>query len=307
MNNLIKPNMKRTIFEGTVNGEKFDNVQAYNARVNELIQSGELVSASTSTRVEEYEHSGYCRTCDDTPSLESTLTTTAENLPWERDCTDCVDPFEDDECSFYPYLDEDDPFYLDLLVTEHHDTNVEALNEVARVFEKSKRYIIDALEDPDTDIDTKKEYLEDLKEIIEDLVGDKKSTLDSIKSIDDKITGINDELEKFHKECEDKVEKLAKERYVLTESKPVIDAFLDFYRGVQSDTILSIKADQAKCKCGGKECQCDKNKNDVEKYKGVEIPDNKAVAECKEVQPQRELNDLSSILDRIFGPFKGLN
>lgn len=300
--------MKRTIFEGTVNGEKFDNVQAYNARVNELIQSGELVSASTSTRVEEYERSGYCRTCDDTPSLESTLTTTAENLPWERDCTECVDPFEDDECSFYPYLDEDDPFYLDLLVTEHHDTNVEALNEVARVFEKSKRYIIDALEDPDTDIDTKKEYLEDLKEIIEDLVGDKKSTLDSIKSIDDKITGINDELEKFHKECEDKVDKLAKERYVLTESKPVIDTFLDFYRGVQSDTILSIKADQAKCKCGGKECQCDKNKNDVNNNKkpivGLDV-DNRIDTGIKESQPQR-VDDLHSILERIFGPFRGI-
>lgn len=298
--------MKRTIFEGTVNGEKFDNVQAYNARVNELIKAGELVSASTSTRVEEYERSGYCRTCDDAPSVEGTLTTTAENLPWECDCTNCVDPFEDDECSFYPYLDKDDPFYLDLLVTEHHDTNVEALNEVARVFEKSKRYIIDTLEDPDTDVDTKKEYLEDIKDIIEDLVGDKKCTLDSIKSIDEKIEDINDELGRFHKECEEKVNRLAQERYVLTESKPVIDTFLDFYRGVQSDVILSIKDDQTKCKCGEKDCQCDKNKNDVEKYKGVEISSNKVATECKEVHPQLELNNLTSILDRIFGPYRGL-
>ena len=39
--------MKKTIFEGIVNGEKFDNVQAYNARVNELMETGEFVEASS--------------------------------------------------------------------------------------------------------------------------------------------------------------------------------------------------------------------------------------------------------------------
>jgi hypothetical protein len=291
--------MKRTIFEGTVNGEKFDNVQAYNARVNELIQSGELVSASTSTRVEEYEHSGYCRTCDDTP--------TSDNLPWERgcDCTECGDPFEDDELSFYPYLDQDDPFYLDLLVTEHHDTNVEALNEVDRVFSKCKRYIIDALEDPDTDLKTKKNYLEDIKDIISSLVDDKKDTLASIKSIDEKITEVNNELERFHKECEEKVDRLAEERYVLTESKPFTEMFLDFYRGIESEVILNIKESE-KCKCDGN-CTCDKdkNKNDKEKYKGVDISDNKVSTECKQVKPQVE-TDLNKILEKIFGPFNGI-
>lgn len=300
--------MKRTIFEGTVNGEKFDNVQAYNARVNELIQSGELVSASTSTRVEEYNRTGYCRTCDDTPSVEGTITTTADNLPWEGgyEC-DCCDPFEDDELSFYPYLDQDDPFYLDLLVTNHRETNKEALAEVVRVFEKCARYIIDTLEDPDTDLETKESYLEDLKEIIEDLVGDKNDTIKSIKSIDDKIEEIVEKERRFRQECDNQIEELRDERFILTESNPVIDKFLEFYRSIQSDVILNIKhtTEKDKCTCGGN-CTCNKNQNDLDKCKGVEISDNQVTTECKEVHPQLELNNLTSILDRIFSPYRGL-
>ena len=260
-------------------------------------------SASSNTRVEEYNRTGYCRTCDDTPSVEGTLTTTADNLPWENDCEcDCCDPFEDDELSFYPYLDQDDPFYLDLLVTNHRETNKEALAEVVRVFEKCARYILDALEDPDTDLETKENYLEDIKDIIGSLVEDKNDTIKGIKSIDDKINEIVEKERAFRKECDDQIEELRAERLILTESNPVIDKFLEFYRGVQSDVLLNIKhtTEKGKCTCGGN-CTCDKNKNDVDKYKGVEISGNKVATECKQVNPQVE-TDLNKILEKIFGP-----
>lgn len=301
--------MKRTIFEGTVNGEKFDNVQDYNARVNELIQAGELVSASTSTRVEEYEHSGYCRTCDDAPSVEGTLTTTADKLPWECDCDcgcdcDCEEctctcteqlPWEDDDLSFYPYLDKDDPLYLDVLVTDHRETNREALAEVSHVFEKCKRYIIDALEDPDTDVESKKNYLEDIKEIVENLVADKKDTLEAIKKVEKKA----EDLEKEYKE---KLQAIDRDRFILEESRPVIDAFLDFYRGVESDIILNIKENTHRPKL------VFQNRNDVNNNKkpivDVDI-DNRIDTGIRESQPQR-VDDLHSILERIFGPFRGI-
>lgn len=221
--------MKRTIFEGTVNGEKFDNVQAYNARVKELMESGQFESASSSTRIEEYEHSGYVRPveddshCDCGCDCDECTCTCTEQLPWE-----------DEDLSFYPYLDKDDPLYLDLLVTDHRETNREALAEVSRVFEKCKRYIIDALEDPDTDIESKKNYLEDIKEIVENLAADKKDTLEAIKKVEKKA-------EDLKKEYEEKLQAIDRDRFVLEESRPVIDAFLDFYRGVESDIILNIK------------------------------------------------------------------
>lgn len=46
---LIKYHM-RTVFEGTINGRKFDNIQAYNAEMQRLIAAGEPVQASTCTK-----------------------------------------------------------------------------------------------------------------------------------------------------------------------------------------------------------------------------------------------------------------
>lgn len=296
--------MKRTIFEGTVNGEKFDNIQDYNARVKELMEIGQFESASSSTRVEEYEHSGYVRTCTDTPSIDGVLTTTADKLPWEKDCDcgcDCEEctcteqlPWEDEDLSFYPYLDEDDPLYLDILVTDHRETNREALAEVTRVFEKCKRYIIDALEDPDTDIESKKNYLEDIKEIVENLAADKKDTLEAIKKVEKKA-------EDLRKEYEEKLQAIDRDRFILEESRPVIDAFLDFYRSVEGDIILNIKENTHKPKL------VFQNRNDVNNNKktitGVDV-DNRIDTGIRESQPQR-VDDLQSILDRIFGPFRG--
>lgn len=299
--------MKRTIFEGTVNGEKFDNIQDYNDRVKELMETGQFESASSSTRVEEYEHSGYVRTCTDTPSIDGVLTTTADKLPWEKDCDcgcDCEEctctcteqlPWEDDDLSFYPYLDEDDPLYLDVLVTDHRETNREALAEVTRVFEKCKRYIIDALEDPDTDLESKKNYLEDIKEIVENLAADKKDTLEAIKKVEKKA-------EDLRKEYEEKLQAIDRDRFILEESRPVIDAFLEFYRSVEGDIILNIKENTHKSKL------VFQNRNDVNNNKktitGVDV-DNRIDTGIRESQPQR-VDDLQSILDRIFGPFRGV-
>jgi hypothetical protein len=291
--------MKRTIFEGTVNGEKFDNVQDYNARVKELMESGQFESASSSTRVEEYEHSGYVRAveddshCDCGCDCDECTCTCTEQLPWE-----------DDDLSFYPYLDKDDPLYLDLLVTDHRETNREALAEVSRVFEKCKRYIIDALEDPDTDIESKKNYLEDIKEIVEDLAADKKDTLEAIKKVEKKA----EDLENEYKE---KFLAIDRDRFILEESRPVIDAFLDFYRGVESDIILNIKENTHKPKMMSQKSWCS-NRNDVNNNKktitgtitGVDV-DNRIDTGIRESQPQR-VDDLQSILDRIFGPFRGV-
>ena len=41
--------MKKTIFEGTVNGTKFDNVQDYNNAITKALASGEPVNASSNT------------------------------------------------------------------------------------------------------------------------------------------------------------------------------------------------------------------------------------------------------------------
>ena len=276
--------MKRTIFEGTVNGERFDNIQEYNARVKELMESGKFESASSSTRVEEYDSNVCTRTVVDDSHCDC-------GCDCGCDCTcNCDEQFslDDDELSFYPYLEDDDPHYLDLLVTDHHNTNREALAEVLRVFEKCKRYIIDALEDPTLNIETKKNYLEDIKEIVEDLTDDKKDTLKAIKKLEKKA-------EYLKKEYEEKFLKIDKERFILEESRPVIDAFLDFYRGIECDVILNIKESTNKPK------SVFQNKK---KITDVNV-DNHIDTDIKVSHPQT-VTDLQDILERVFGPFRNV-
>ena len=48
--------MKKTIFEGTVNGAKFDNVQDYNNAIAQAIAKGEPINASSNTRTADEVH-----------------------------------------------------------------------------------------------------------------------------------------------------------------------------------------------------------------------------------------------------------
>ena len=48
--------MKKTIFEGTVNGAKFDNVQDYNNAIAQAIAKGEPIDASSNTRTADKIH-----------------------------------------------------------------------------------------------------------------------------------------------------------------------------------------------------------------------------------------------------------
>ena len=108
---------KKTVFTGVINGEMFDNVQAYNARMNELVAAGiEDICASSSTEIKFEE---------DTTNEYTTTTTQDVATPVDEDLT------------IYPYMCEDDPFYLDLLVTDDPVTNQEAYAEAQKKVEKA--------------------------------------------------------------------------------------------------------------------------------------------------------------------------
>ena len=104
---------------------------------------------------------------------------------------------------------------------------------------------------------------------------------------------------KRKKAYEEKLQAIDRDRFILEESRPVIDAFLEFYRSVEGDIILNIKENTHKPKL------VFQNRNDVNNNKktitGVDV-DNRIDTGIRESQPQR-VDDLQSILHRIFGPF----
>lgn len=58
---LNENNMKKNVFKGFINGQEFDNVNDYNARMNELISAGQDIQASTTTQVVDIEEE--CEEC----------------------------------------------------------------------------------------------------------------------------------------------------------------------------------------------------------------------------------------------------
>lgn len=259
---------KKTVFSGVINGEKFDNVADYNARMNELLSQGvENISAASSTEIrsvdDEVATSGFVST-DTVDKCPGTYTSATIELP------------EDEDLSFYPYMEDDDPFYLDLLVTEDSYINSEALKEVDDVFSKCYSYISNALNDPETDQETRKEYLEDIRDILNTINENYNTTHDAYAELDVKKQQL---VEKFNAEMAE----IDRDAEMLRAANSVIDIFTNFYKEVESAVVTSINThEETKCSCDDK-CTCENVKTS-----------------CEEVQPTTTY-DFNSLLDRIFG------
>ena len=251
---------KVTVFQGTVNGRNFDNVADYNAAITTLIEAGETdiqATSSTSIKTIEDEVSTAC-TADQCPGTCASVST---ELP------------VDEDLSFYPYMEDEDPFYLDLLVTNDPVKNCEAYNAAQKVLEKCYRYIKEALYNPDSCQCERKDYLADVQDIIYNIKKDMNDTEHAEKSIVAK-------REKLTKEYNEALKLLDNEEYVLNASMDVSKMFDAFYSDVENETLTAIKEFE-------KTNNCDKNV--------------KIFTDCVEKQPERVAN-LSDLLDKIFGP-----
>jgi uncharacterized protein YoxC len=258
---------KVTVFQGTVNGRNFDNVADYNAAITTLIEAGETdIQATSSTTIKNIE--------DPVEAGDYTTTCTNDCCPGGCNCTCC----EDEDLSYFPYMEEDDPFYLDLLATDDPVVNQEAYAEAQKVLEKCYRHITKTLNDPTIPTEKKEQYLLDIQDTISDIKSDIKDTVNAGKSIDAK-------REKLTRDYNIAMARLEEEEDILNASMDVARMFEAFYQDVENEALTAIKeSNRNKCTC--------KN-NDLNK--------NKIVTECKVTQPERVAN-LSDLLDKIFGP-----
>ena len=259
---------KKTVFTGVINGEKFDNVADYNARMNELLSQGvENISAASSTEIRSVD--------EDEVSSDYVSTCTADQCPGTR-TEASTEISEDEDLSFYPYMEDDDPFYLDLLVTEDSYINAEALKEVDDMFNKCHSYILEALDDPDTDQETRKEYLEDIRDILNTINENYNTTHNAYAELDSKKQKL---VEKFNAEMAE----IDRDAEMLRAANSVIDIFTNFYKEIESAVVASIDTHKkSTCTCTD-ECTCENVKT-----------------KCEEVQPTT-IYDFNSLLDRIFG------
>ena len=279
---------KKTVFTGVINGEKFDSVADYNARMNELLSQGvENISAASSTEIRNVDEnvatSGYVSTCtaDQCPGTCTSVSTSAS--------TELPEDFDED-ASFYPYMEDDDPYYLDLLATEDENINKEALEEASDVFDKSYDLIVEVLNNPETNNAEREEYLVNIDEIIENINKDILNTNNAKSMVEDKRNRLNAEFEAFKKKYEDELEKAKVEETVLNAATNVSNLFLDFYSAVKNEVHNAIKNHEANCRV-----------NRLSKVKRVESSDN-ITTTIRESSPQAEIKDFQKLMDSIFGP-----
>ena len=275
---------KVTVFKGTINGREFDTVEAYNAYMNELISKGVTnIQACSSTSIkcvdEEVNSSGYVSSCtaDQCPGTCTSVSTSASTEL----------PEEDEDVTFYPYMEDDDPFYLDLLVTDNKETNIDAYNEAQKQLEISYRNIVKALYNSDTTVEERKEYLADVNDIIANVKNDIADTNAAADKINVRRKNLANEFEKYRQNYESAIREMDIQMDILNDASRVTSMFKAFYEDVANETILSIK---------NKEEDINHNKNhktpcDCDKIKTV----------CNEIRPQT-VHDLNSLIDKIFGP-----
>lgn len=264
-NQLILDMEKVTVFKGCINGQEFDNVNDYNARMKELLDAGvENITASSSTSVKTVKESQDCKCGDEDPCPCSCEVCT---------CSNDLRPYGvyDEDASFYPYMDANDPYYLDLLVTEDPAVNAEALNTMEEVFTESYRYICDTLVDPKVSQQTRREYLTDVQTILSGLKDDHKHTKKALDSTVRKQAELRAQLKD-----------LESAENILRDALPVIERLDEFYRAVEYKTLEEItNADRSTEK---NECQCEQ----------------KVPTKCVETEKTR-VYDLNTIINTIFG------
>lgn len=319
MNNLNNRNMKRTIFEGVVNGEKFDNINDYNTRVKELMDSGKFESASSSTRVEEYETSGFQRVCNDLPSGTTTCTEIPTYCGKTSTTGETVSAVYDNELSMYPFVEND--FSLNILnnhITENMETNKEVIKKIEQVLNKCFPYIMDTLTDSTVDIVEKREYVNDVEVIIDCLAEFKNYANTVIGVIAEKQDKLNkeytDKIEELSNEYDKKCEELDNKLNVLKDGNSVINKLIEFYRDVQSSAFIVLKnvtansentckCEDGKCKCGNCNCKCEGGKCKCENGCKCEDDDQltKIVTSFVEKIPQGDPMPLTDLVNRIFG------
>lgn len=268
--------MKKTIFKGEVNGVKFDNVADYNKAITAAIENNTLRSANSSTEV--VEEKSTCSSCG------------CENCCC---CNDC-----DEDLTLYPYMDEDDPYYLDLLVTDNPETNFEAKSEAGKQFAKCGEYIKEVLNDNNCWMDNsvRLEYLEDLKEILKDLNRDEAANTESIARIEARREALLKARAEYERKLNKELDELDNKQTILSAAHDIIDMFSKFYSDIKAEAEMAIARNSTGDFAATTNC-----------YRGVNDCSEVPVTEVKETEPQKEIEfteatkSLQSLIQAVFG------
>ena len=213
---------------------------------------------------------------------------------------------------FYLILRDDDPHYLDLLVTQDDTVNAEARIEATAIREKCYLHIVNKLYDNDVEDADISAYLEDIRDILTRLRADSTTNTHTLSKVNEDIMHAEAEFAEAKTKYEATISELDNKRRVLNAARPIIQDFTEFYETVEAEAMAALverrdlgtrDANANKpvhkctcddnCKkcpvCGKCACECECNKNHY-----IETV-------FKEVSPQVQ-EEFKTLFDKIFGP-----
>ena len=159
-----KNDMKKSIFKGIINGQEFDNVNDYNARMNELMSTGQTIEASTSTQIVDV---------DDNAGCEQKCVVEEETTP----TPDMIPVFGGSNYSSVSA-------YLDDVVTDDGDENEKMLDNLSHYLLENHNLITAKL--IKMDAHARKHYQRELQEIFKVINRVQESNKASIANIEPK-------------------------------------------------------------------------------------------------------------------------
>lgn len=276
----------KTIFEGTINGEKFNSVQAYNARMIELMNAGKEVNASSRTKTVD-ENAGCERIVCDMSEEECSHKELKEAV---KELVEAMEA-EDLPVSIYPCFEDEDVHYLDVLVDDNAENNVTMREALHNDFDTAWRNITEFLYCDETPIEAKKMYLNGVRDIISTVEDDKRTNIAAHNKITARRRAVVDAFDKAKLDYEKSMADIDSEMIVINDANKIIADVLEFYRSVEAEGLQAIKDpnknDNTKC---NKACNCDKE----DKNEPSNINTN-----FKELNPQLQM-DLAAAFGKLF-------
>ena len=164
---------QKTVFEGVINGIQFDNVKEYNKYLMKLIDAGEPVCASTSTRTED-ECCECCGCCE----------------------CECNEP----EVMMLPGCiigRDNDKSYVDSYVSDNAIADKQSFEELADELEDNMEGVIEKIHKMDRA--ALEGYLKDVNEVLGVINADYKSTKRHIAEREQEIERLQRETEKLRR------------------------------------------------------------------------------------------------------------
>lgn len=276
--------MKRTVFEGFVNGEKFDNIIAYNERVNQLMKEGKFMSASSNTRVEEYE--------DGKEKINNLLDA----------INSCDNKTNISDISLLPFMRSSDPFYLNSLIEinpEYQEkTNKKIEDQLNECYDYISKVILDNEDVTKNELMT---YLNTLSKVITNITNDRTKNNNCSDELDKQLDNL------LH-EYENKRIAINKKQTVLNQASDVIETLLDFYTDVREDvlaTLHDIELQHDSNCCCGETCSCICTCGEDHECTGKCSCKQEKPASLTEVKPQAEFN-INDLINEVFGYYPGV-